>query len=234
MKWELSKVETIQLGAKIFCGVLCVSLVGGTMAYYKMEEMKAQKQVAYEIENGLNGYEPIEETKNEVLESLLAKPLSETQLAQIDKNTVIVDTEKTQETKGTFIDGIKVAIDNAISSISNKDTDTYNTGFDKNGNPYLKKGASYTFKADGTPVEAPPTTKYTVVTNPATGIRYAYNTAKQEWYNKDEVQKDNEFQRRVSKGLTNSAGEENVRSLTKEEIEAVGSWSVNVGSMGYK
>ena len=88
MKRELSKDEKIQLGAKIFCGVLCVSLVGGTMAYYKMEEMKAQKQVAYEIENGLNGYEPIEETKNEVLESLLAKPLSETQLAQIDKNVI--------------------------------------------------------------------------------------------------------------------------------------------------
>ena len=88
MKRELSKDEKIQLGAKIFCGVLCVSLVGGTMAYYKMEEMKAQKQIAYEIENGLNGYEPIEETKNEVLESLLAKPLSETQLAQIDKNVI--------------------------------------------------------------------------------------------------------------------------------------------------
>lgn len=88
MKRELSKDEKIQLGAKIFCGVLCVSLVGGTMAYYKMEEMKAQKQVAYEIENGLNGYEPIEETKNEVLESLLAKPLSETQIAQIDKNVI--------------------------------------------------------------------------------------------------------------------------------------------------
>ena len=88
MKRELSKDEKIQLGAKIFCGVLCVSLVGGTMAYYKMEEMKAQKQVAYEIENGLNGYEPIEETKNEVLESLLAKPLDEAQLTQIDKNVI--------------------------------------------------------------------------------------------------------------------------------------------------
>ena len=88
MKRELSKDEKIQLGAKIFCGVLCVSLVSGTIAYYKMEEMKAQKQVAYEIENGLNGYEPIEETKNEVLESLLAKPLNDNQLAQINKNVV--------------------------------------------------------------------------------------------------------------------------------------------------
>ena len=88
MKRELSKDEKIQLGAKIFCGVLCVSLVSGTIAYYKAEEIKAKKQVAYEIENGLNGYEPIEETKNEVLESLMAKPLSDNQLAQINKNVV--------------------------------------------------------------------------------------------------------------------------------------------------
>ena len=88
MKRELSKDEKIQLGAKIFCGVLCVSLVSGTIAYYKAEEIKAKKQVAYEIENGLNGYEPIEETKNEVLESLMAKPLNDNQLAQMNKNVV--------------------------------------------------------------------------------------------------------------------------------------------------
>ena len=93
MKRELSKDEKIQRGAKIFCGVLCISLVSGTMAYYKMEEMKAQKQVAYEIENGLNGYESIEESKNEVLESLMNEPLSDSDIAEIDKN-IIKNTEE--------------------------------------------------------------------------------------------------------------------------------------------
>ena len=66
-----NKEKKIQHSVKIFCGALCVLLVGGLTACYNREEMNEQEKVAYEIENTLNEYEFIEETKNKFYDDFI-------------------------------------------------------------------------------------------------------------------------------------------------------------------
>ena len=197
------------------CGVLCVSMIGGFIHFTQKPDPYPERIVDME--------ETVDAEYQKIIDNM---EITTKEKALLDANTIKEKVKDTTESVGSFISGIQ----DKISSLVDKTE--YREGYDKNGNPYLKKGASYTFKADGTPVEAPPDGKYTEIVNKNTGVSYMYAPSRYEWANLDEINKQIEFDERVSRGEINSKGTTG-RALTQEEMDSV-TWSVNVGSMGYK
>lgn len=204
------------------CAVFCVSMVGGFIYFTHKPDPYPARIV------DLDEKEVVDEKYQEIIDNM---KVTVNEQAIIDANTIKETVGKTKENiekgVGSFIDGIQEKISNLI------DPKEYKEGCDKNGNPYLKKGASYTFKADGTPVEAPANGNYTEVISPINNIKYAYNNFNHEWdvYVLDE---DKKQARAEANREINAMGEKITWRPSEEEArEFAKNAEVNLGSMGY-
>ena len=82
------------------------------------------------------------------------KIIDNTHISEQEKKMIENNTVKNSENPNLF-DNIGKVVSGITENVSSLFGGVQLTGTDKNGNPYLKWGQSYTFKAYGTPVEAP-------------------------------------------------------------------------------
>lgn len=198
------------------CGIVCVSLIGGTIYCMNNPEL-----IWKDMEKPAERIVDVSETTDAEFQKIL------------DNMHVTLEEEK--QVNNNIIDNIGKAISDTAGNVTSYFKDfgkVYLEGCDKNGNPYLKKGASYTFKADGSPVEAPPDGAYTQVQ--ANGKTWCYSNFNHEWYDLAPVVEANHKAALQAKGLIDSQGNTNIRSLTEEEArELARRTTINVGSIGY-
>lgn len=258
---ELVKEHKLKMLATAACAMICITLVGGYMYYVNSPEgIKEEQLRQYEITNKeLNNIENIELTeweKESIANAMLDRKEAEQrkiELVEANKepnifeksikglNKIATDTKEQKiqvwNNIGNGVNATGEMISNKISSML--DNKTYLTGTDKAGNPYLAKGAKYTFKADGTPVEAPPDGSFQRLINP-NGVKYVYNKTIPGWekFDWDEYR---EKQRLMAEGKLRADGKSTEGMMTFGEAVEAGlidksslKMSVNISSMGYK
>ena len=198
------------------CGIVCVSLIGGTIYCMNNPEL-----IWKDMEKPAERIVDVSETTDAEFQKIL------------DNMQVTLEEEK--QVNNNIIDNIGKAANDTVGNVTSFFKDfgkVYLEGCDKNGNPYLKKGANYTFKANGMPVEAPPDGAYTeMVVN---GKTIVYGNINQEWRDQAMTPEEINRMKMQAKGLIDSLGNTNIRSLTEEEARDLARrTTINVGSIGY-
>ena len=256
---ELVKEHKLKKLATAACFIVCITLVGGYMYYVNSPEgIKEEQLRQYEITNeDLNNIDKVELTeweKESIANAMLERSEAEKKKIELAEakpnalqksitglNKIINDTKEEKiQTWNNIGDKVNATADKVSNSISSLlDNKTYLTGCDKNGNPYLQKGASYTFKADGTPVEAPQPGTSTRCINP-NGVKFLYHTQLNSWVQYD-WDAEREKQRLMAEGKLRADGKSTEGMKTIAEYVREGEipieslrMSVNIGSMGYK
>ena len=213
------------------CGVLCISLIGGTIYCMNNPEL-----IWKDIEKPTERVVDVSETTDEEFQKILDNMhISEQEKKMIENNAV-----KNSDNTNLF-DNIGKAVSGITENVSSLFGGVQLTGTDKNGNPYLKKGKSYTFKTDGTPVEAPSDGAWTEIVNPNNGIKYTYGNISQYWRVSTWEQEHAKAQAEA-RGEIDHLGNTDVKNHREwlesdpEYAERFNSlkWSVNVGSMNIK
>lgn len=198
------------------CGIVCVSLIGGTIYCMNNPEL-----IWKDMEKPAERIVDVSETTDAEFQKIL--------------DNMHVSLEEEKQVNNNIIDNIGKAVSDTAGNVTSFFKDfgkVYLEGCDKNGNPYLKKGATYTFKANGMPVEAPPDGAYTQVQ--ANGKTWCYSNFNHEWYDLAPVVEANHKAALQAKGLIDSQGNTDIRSINDDEWNAIKDHiSINVGSIGY-
>lgn len=204
---------------KCLCAMVCITLVGGYIYY----ETHPEKFNTME-----NTYVEIDDNSEKEFDDFLKNyELSDNEKQELNNNIVKVNKNVIEKSFA----GTKQMFTDAVDLISNRreEDGVVMTGYDRNGHPYLKKGAEYTFGADGYPIEAPyDTTKFNEITH--NGRTFAYNETSHKWYDEADVDKTWKIAEGMAKGLNDADGNTNVHPISQEARDAV-KWSVNIGAM---
>lgn len=221
-KRKMTQAEQDRLIQKVIlpgiCGVICISAVAGYFKYYQYVDATIGESVRQEM---ASAYVPLPETEPfdwsgfDFTFDYTKEELKNVEESQVEINEInLIEEVETKayanntvnEEKPTNLVSI-VEIEKAITTVSNKVENTQFTGYDKNGNPYLKQGQSYTFGPDGYPNEAPPLGEAIVIINPNNGEEYLYASHFAEWiWRNEEIKTQSERGRLNTEGIVRYDG----------------------------